>query len=114
MSSANQTDYIPKFRTETRATSTSAINFQSSNYQPPPPPSGGAAASSSSNPLGREAELQLMRNYVVAGTQHITDALNNINRRQTLLAEQATNLATNNTLVQQAFVNIDARQATQT
>ena len=57
--------------------------------------------------------MLLMRNYVVAGTQHITDALNKIDRRQTLLAEQATNLTTTNTLVQQAFVTIDARQAAQ-
>ena len=116
MSSANQTDYVPKFTTETRGTSTPSNNFQSSNYQPgpPPPPPSGASASSSSNPLGRESDLYLAQNFMVANTQHITDRLNPIDRRQILLAQtQASHLGPNNTFVQQAFVNIDARQATQ-
>ena len=104
----NQTEYAPKF---TRATSTpSTGQFPGHIPRPPPdPPSSGASASS--NPLGSAADVYLMKNYIAASTQHLADRLTNIDKNQRLLAEAQANLGPTNTLIQQAFLNVDARQA---
>ena len=71
-----------------------------------------AGASASSNPLGSAADIYLVKNYIAASTQHLADRLTNIDKNQRLIAEaQANHLGPTNTLIQQAFLNVDARQA---
>ena len=54
-----------------------------------------------------------MQNYIAASTQHLADRLNNIDKNQQLIAQAASQLGPTNTLIQQAFIGVDARQVTQ-